>query len=165
MVLDCSCNDWLRDVRHSLPNAAAICQQYLSFRRQQQESIGNFLVRETLVHAGFVEAIITQRDWAFPRRLATSPSPRMKSPMMTGVAGGTAMWRRTRPMTRWTLRLLTKGTILRELKALFLLKALSITQSPSGSRFSTWIPGPGVSLHPCPYRGLPIKPRSGCCPP
>ena len=39
-------------VRRSLPNAAAICQQYFSFRRNTSESIGNFLVRE------FVEALI-----------------------------------------------------------------------------------------------------------
>ena len=45
-------------VRRSLPNAAAICQQYFSFRRNPSESIGNFLVRETLVHEEFVEAII-----------------------------------------------------------------------------------------------------------
>ncbi|CAE7771249.1 unnamed protein product [Symbiodinium sp. CCMP2592] len=45
-------------VRRSLPNAAAICQQYFSFRRNPAESIGNFLVRETLVHEEFVEAII-----------------------------------------------------------------------------------------------------------
>ena len=45
-------------VRRTLPNAAAICQQYFAFRRQAQESIGNFLVRETLVHEEFVEAII-----------------------------------------------------------------------------------------------------------
>ena len=41
-------------VRRSLPSAAAICQQYFSFRRQPCESIGNFLVRETLVHEEFV---------------------------------------------------------------------------------------------------------------
>ena len=45
-------------VRKTLLNAAAIFQQYFSFRRGQQESIGNFLVRETLVHEEFVEAII-----------------------------------------------------------------------------------------------------------
>ena len=45
-------------VRKSLPNAAAICQQYFSFRRSAGESIGNFLVRETLVHEEFVEAIL-----------------------------------------------------------------------------------------------------------
>ena len=45
-------------VRRTLPNAAAICQQYFSFRRNPHESIGNFLVRETLVHEEFVEAII-----------------------------------------------------------------------------------------------------------
>ena len=45
-------------VRKSLPNAAAICAQYFSFRRQPQEGIGNFLVRETLVHEEFTEALI-----------------------------------------------------------------------------------------------------------
>ena len=64
-------------VRKTLPNAAAICQQYFSFRRSPQESIGNFLVRETLVHEEFVEAIIRlheeklgvsqdQRDYGLP---------------------------------------------------------------------------------------------------
>ena len=64
-------------VRKSLPNAAAICQQYFSFRRNTAESIGNFLVRETLVHEEFVEAIIRlheqkegvsqdQRDFGLP---------------------------------------------------------------------------------------------------
>ncbi|CAE7887494.1 unnamed protein product, partial [Symbiodinium microadriaticum] len=63
--------------RKSLPNAAAICQQYFSFRRNASESIGNFLVRETLVHEEFVEAIIRlheekegisqdQRDFGLP---------------------------------------------------------------------------------------------------
>ena len=65
-------------VRKTLPNAAAICQQYFSFKRNPQESIGNFLVRETLVHEEFTEAIIrlheeklglTQesRDFGLPR--------------------------------------------------------------------------------------------------
>ncbi|CAE7227772.1 unnamed protein product, partial [Symbiodinium sp. CCMP2456] len=45
-------------VRRNLPNAAAICSQYFSFRRSPQESIGNFLVRETLIHEEFVEALI-----------------------------------------------------------------------------------------------------------
>ncbi|CAE7342445.1 GIP [Symbiodinium sp. CCMP2456] len=65
-------------VRKSLPNAAAICQQYFSFRRNPSETIGNFLVRETLVHEEFVEAIIRlheekegltqdQRDFGLPR--------------------------------------------------------------------------------------------------
>ena len=64
-------------VRKSLPNAAAICQQYFSFRRNPAESIGNFLVRETLVHEEFAEAIIRlheekegisqdQRDFGLP---------------------------------------------------------------------------------------------------
>ena len=65
-------------VRKTLPNAAAICQQYFSFKRNPHESIGNFLVRETLVHEEFTEAIIrlheeklglTQesRDFGLPR--------------------------------------------------------------------------------------------------
>ena len=45
-------------VRRTLPNAAAICQQYFSFKRGGHETIGNFLVRETLVHEEFVEALI-----------------------------------------------------------------------------------------------------------
>ena len=45
-------------VRKSLPNAAAICQQYSAFKRNPGESIGNFLVRETLVHEELVEAIV-----------------------------------------------------------------------------------------------------------
>ena len=45
-------------VRKTLPNAAAICQQYFSFKRNAQETIANFLVRETLVHEEFIEAII-----------------------------------------------------------------------------------------------------------
>eukprot|EP00439_Symbiodinium_sp_Y106_P001694 s8914_g1.t1 len=64
-------------VRKSLPNAAAICQQYFSFKRSTGESIGNFLVRETLVHEEFVEAITRlyeekqgvtqdQRDFGLP---------------------------------------------------------------------------------------------------
>ena len=45
-------------VRRSLPNAAAICQQYFGFKRNQGESIQNFLVRETLMHEEFVEALV-----------------------------------------------------------------------------------------------------------
>ena len=45
-------------VRRSLPNAAAICQQYFGFKRLQGESIQTFLMRETLKHEEFVEAII-----------------------------------------------------------------------------------------------------------
>ncbi|CAE7561074.1 unnamed protein product [Symbiodinium sp. CCMP2592] len=45
-------------VRQNLPNAAATCQQYFAFRRHEREPIGSFLVRETLVHEEFVEALI-----------------------------------------------------------------------------------------------------------
>ena len=45
-------------VRKSLPNAAAICQQYFAFKRQPHETIGSFLVRETLVQEEFTEALI-----------------------------------------------------------------------------------------------------------
>ncbi|CAE7462825.1 GIP [Symbiodinium sp. CCMP2592] len=45
-------------VRRTLPNAAAICQQYFSFKRSPGETMGNFLVRETLVHEEFTEALI-----------------------------------------------------------------------------------------------------------
>ena len=64
-------------VRKTLPNAAAICAQYFAFRRNPGEGIGNFLVRETLVHEEFVEALIRlheeklglsqeQRDFGLP---------------------------------------------------------------------------------------------------
>ena len=45
-------------VRRSLPNAAAICQQYFSFRRSPGEAMHSFLVRESLGYSEFVEAII-----------------------------------------------------------------------------------------------------------
>ena len=45
-------------VRKTLPNAAAICTQYFAFKRNPHESMSNFLVRETLVHEEFSEAII-----------------------------------------------------------------------------------------------------------
>ena len=45
-------------VRQSLPNAAAICQQYFAFRRNQGESMQSFLVRESLGYAEFSEALI-----------------------------------------------------------------------------------------------------------
>ena len=45
-------------VRQSLPNAAAICQQYFSFRRNSGENMQSFLVRDALCYAEFSEAII-----------------------------------------------------------------------------------------------------------
>ena len=45
-------------VRQTLPNAAAICQQYFSFRRDAGEQMNNFLVREALGYAEFVEALL-----------------------------------------------------------------------------------------------------------
>ena len=48
-------------VRQTLPNTAAILQQYLGFRRRQGESMSNFLVRETLGYEEFAEAL--QRLW------------------------------------------------------------------------------------------------------
>ena len=45
-------------VRKTLPHAAAICSQYFAFQRRPSETIGNFLVRESLVHEEFCEAII-----------------------------------------------------------------------------------------------------------
>ena len=44
-------------VRQSLPNAAAICQQYFSFQRRPNENIQGFLVRESLGYTEFVEAL------------------------------------------------------------------------------------------------------------
>ena len=48
-------------VRRTLPNTAAILQQYLSFKRRPGESMANFLVRETLGYEEFAEAL--QRLW------------------------------------------------------------------------------------------------------
>ena len=45
-------------VRQSLPNAAAICQQYFSFRRHQGEPMHSFLVREALGYSEFLEALV-----------------------------------------------------------------------------------------------------------
>ena len=45
-------------VRKTLPNTAAILQQYLGFKRQTGESMANFLVRETLGYEEFSEALI-----------------------------------------------------------------------------------------------------------
>ena len=44
-------------VRQALPNAAAICSQYFSFKRHQGEAMNSFLVREALGYSEFVEAI------------------------------------------------------------------------------------------------------------
>lgn len=48
-------------VRRTLPNTAAILQQYLGFKRRHGESMANFLVRETLGYEEFAEAL--QRLW------------------------------------------------------------------------------------------------------
>ena len=45
-------------VRQNLPNAAAICQQYFSFKRGHHEAMNSFLVREALGFSEFVEAIL-----------------------------------------------------------------------------------------------------------
>ena len=45
-------------VRQALPNAAAVCEQYFSFRRRHQEPIHQFLVRETLCYSEICEAIL-----------------------------------------------------------------------------------------------------------
>ncbi|CAE7510524.1 unnamed protein product [Symbiodinium sp. CCMP2592] len=45
-------------VRKNLPNATAICNQYFAFQRRSGENISSFLVRESLVHEEFCEAII-----------------------------------------------------------------------------------------------------------
>ena len=44
-------------VRKTLPNTAAILQQYLGFRRRPGESMATFLVRETLGYEEFTEAL------------------------------------------------------------------------------------------------------------
>ena len=49
-------------VRQSLPNAAAICQQYFAFRRQHGEAMHAFLVREALGYSEFIEALERLKD-------------------------------------------------------------------------------------------------------
>ena len=45
-------------VRRTLPNAAAICQQYFHFKKDPAESMSKFLVREALGYAEFIEALL-----------------------------------------------------------------------------------------------------------
>ena len=45
-------------VRQTLPNAAATCQQYFSFCREQHEAMNSFLVREDLGYSEFVEGLL-----------------------------------------------------------------------------------------------------------
>ena len=45
-------------VRRTLPNTAAILQQYLSFRRRPHEGMATFLVRETLGYEEFAESLL-----------------------------------------------------------------------------------------------------------
>ena len=45
-------------VRRTLPNTAAIMQQYLGFKRRSGETMANFLVRETLGYEEFSEALV-----------------------------------------------------------------------------------------------------------
>ena len=90
-------------VRQTLPNAAAICSQYIAFQRRSQERIGNFLVRESLVHEEFCEAIIRPHEdrLGFRRKLGTLVFLQMKrsrgiDPGGMATAGGRAsMWTRT----------------------------------------------------------------------
>ena len=49
-------------VRRKLPNTAAVMNQYFQFRRHQNESISNFLVRESLHYEEFVEALLLLKD-------------------------------------------------------------------------------------------------------
>ncbi|CAL1164199.1 unnamed protein product [Cladocopium goreaui] len=57
-------------VRRSLPNAAATMSQYFGFRKRQNETISEFLVRETLSYEEFQEALIRLRE----ERSGTDPS-------------------------------------------------------------------------------------------
>lgn len=59
-------------VRRSLPNAAAIMNEYFNFRRKPGESISQFLVRETLGFEEFQEALLELKD----DRGGISPSQR-----------------------------------------------------------------------------------------
>ena len=88
-------------VRKSLPNAAAIMQQYFSFKRNPGEGIGNFLVRETLGYEEFVEALLrlheessgvdqSRKDFGLPKNMDSGCFRRRSSSRST--------WRRVRSL-------------------------------------------------------------------
>lgn len=45
-------------VRQTLPNAATTCQQYFGFKKDFNEPMNNFLVREALGYTEFVDALL-----------------------------------------------------------------------------------------------------------
>ena len=49
-------------VRKNLPNTSAILNQYFQYKRYPQESIANFLVRESLYYEEFVESLLALKD-------------------------------------------------------------------------------------------------------
>ena len=49
-------------VRKNLPNTSAILNQYFQYKRYPQESIANFLVRESLYYEEFVESLMALMD-------------------------------------------------------------------------------------------------------
>ncbi|CAJ1445095.1 unnamed protein product [Effrenium voratum] len=49
-------------VRKNLPNTSAIMNQYFTYKRFQQESIANYLVRESLYYEEFVESLMALKD-------------------------------------------------------------------------------------------------------
>jgi len=53
-------------VRRSLPNAAAICQQYFAFKRYPNEPMHAFLVRESLGYQEFVGIQQQDKDFGLP---------------------------------------------------------------------------------------------------
>ena len=80
-------------VRKSLPNAAAIMQQYFSFKRNPGEGIGNFLVRETLGYEEFVEALLrlheessgvdqSRKDFGLPKNMDSGWDESKRSPLV-----------------------------------------------------------------------------------
>ena len=64
MVSEISYHAWPASplVRQTLPNAAAICQQYFGFKRDFNQPMNTFLVREALGDAEFVEALLLLYD-------------------------------------------------------------------------------------------------------
>ena len=93
-------------VRRSLPNAAAIMTEYFQFRRKPNESIAQFLVRETLGFEEFQEALLqlkeekdgldpSRRDFELPEITQSTSSE------LSGKGGRQGRWWGWRDWQEW----------------------------------------------------------------
>jgi len=85
-------------VRRSLPNAAAIMNEYFGFRKRPNETIGQFLVRETLGFEEFQEALLQLKD----ERDGIDPAERIFDlPELTGSLDDDDNWRHWQRRDDW----------------------------------------------------------------